>query len=64
MEFCIHVQGSRTPSRLPAAVVAFLRERDIAFRELQPGLLEVVNRPVREAVRAVAEGAEHGHRFL
>ena len=37
---CLHVQGSKTPARLPQAVQGFLKDHSIMYCEKQPGLLE------------------------
>ena len=37
-----HLQGLRTPARLPQAVQKFLQENAITYREPQQGLLEVL----------------------
>lgn len=36
-----HTKGSRTPARLPVGVQNWLLERNIPYREAQPGLLEI-----------------------
>ena len=36
-----HTKGSRTPSRLPAAVAEYLAHRRVRFWEPQAGMLEV-----------------------